>query len=113
MSTTSRSYRFFKCCSQIRLIFSIASADFAVDPLTYNRKTYFAWRELEPARSNSPASPGFRFPAGPLFFGGGIQAFLNRVSPLFADPDPPIAARCWTGLQRSFAAAAEGVAPGS
>src|ERR1019366_8180594 len=78
MSITSRSYRFFKCCSQIRLIFSTASADFAVDPLTYKRKTYFAWRELEPGRSNSPANPGFRFPAGLLSFGGlFIQAFLS------------------------------------
>src|ERR1019366_8309359 len=69
MSMTSRSYRFFKCCSQIRLIFSTARADFKVDPLTYKRKTYFAWRELEPGCANSPANPGFRFPAGLLFFG--------------------------------------------
>jgi hypothetical protein len=51
------------------LIFSTASADFNVDPLTYKRKTYFAWRELEPGCVNSPANPGFRFPAGLLFFG--------------------------------------------
>jgi hypothetical protein len=72
MSMTFRSYRFFKYCSQIRFIFSTASADFDVDPLTYNRKTYFGWRELQPACSNSPANPGFRFPAGLLFFGGRV-----------------------------------------
>src|SRR5665213_77178 len=70
MSMTSRSYRFFKCCSQIRLIFSTASADFDVDPLTYKRKTYFSRRELEPGGTNPPANPGFRFRSGLLFFGG-------------------------------------------
>ena len=53
MSITSRLYRPFKCCSQTRLIFSTACADFDVDPLTYKRKTYFAWRELEQPGSNS------------------------------------------------------------
>src|SRR6266513_1012296 len=78
MSMTSRSYRFFKCCSQIRLIFSTASADFNVDPLTYKREMYFAWREWEPGCSNSPANPGFRFPVGLLFFGRFfMQAFLS------------------------------------
>src|ERR1035437_434018 len=100
MSMTSRSYRFFKCCSQIRLIFSTASADFDVDPLTYKRKTYFAWPELEPGCSNSPANPGFRFPAGQLFFGGFFMwAFLSWVGLPFADPAPPTGARCWRGLQ--------------
>src|ERR1700675_4330278 len=78
MSMTFRSYRFFKCCSQIRLIFSTASADFNVDPLTYKRKTYFAWLEWEPGCPHSPATPGFRLPAGLLFFGWGfMQAFLS------------------------------------
>src|ERR1700674_4677200 len=100
MSMTSRSYRFFKCCSQIRLIFSTASADFNVDPLTYKRKTYLAWREWGPGCSNSPANLSFRFPAGLLFFGGGLMvAFLSWVSLPFADPGPPTAARCWTDLQ--------------
>src|SRR5450759_2620071 len=79
MSMTFRSYRFFKCCSQIRLIFSTASADFNVDPLTYKRKTYFAWREWEPGCSNSPANPGFRFPAGLLFFGGFFMKGLPEL----------------------------------
>src|ERR1035438_2813700 len=69
MSMTSRSYRFFKRSSQIRLIFSTANADFNVDPLTYKRKAYFSWSESELACSNSPANPGFRFLAGLLFFG--------------------------------------------
>jgi hypothetical protein len=60
----------FKCCSQTCLIFSIARDDFNVDPLTYKRKTYFAWREWEPGCSSFPADPGFRFPAGLVFFGG-------------------------------------------
>src|ERR1700674_3503142 len=99
MSMTSRSYRFFKCCSQIRLIFSTASADFNVDPLTYKRKTYFAWREWEPGCSNSPANLSFPFPAGLLFFGGGLMvAFLSWVIIPFADPGPPTAARCRTDL---------------
>jgi hypothetical protein len=59
------------------LIFSIAYADFAVDPLTNKRKTYFVSRELEPNGSNPPANPGFRFRAGLLFFGGiFILAFI-------------------------------------
>src|ERR1019366_8019290 len=100
MSMTFRSYRFFKCCSHIRLIFLTASADFNVDPLTYKRKTYFSWREWEPGCTNSPANPSFRFPAGLLFFGGFFMApFLSRVSLPFADPGPPTAARYWTGLQ--------------
>src|ERR1019366_8830485 len=100
MSMTSRSYRPFKCCSQTRLIFSIASTDFDVDPLMYKRKTYFAWREWDaacsifPADPGSPAhsdvlgwGPGFRFPAGLLFFGGFFMwAFLSRVSLPLADP---------------------------
>src|SRR5450759_4677152 len=113
MSMTSRSYRFFRCCSQIRLIFSTASADFDVDPLTYKRKTYLAWPELEPHCSNSPANPGFRFPAGLLFFGGGMWALLNWVSLPFADPGRPTAASCWTGLQRLFGVVAEAFLPGS
>jgi hypothetical protein len=52
------------------LIFSTACADFDVDPLTYKRKTYFAWREWDAACFISPANPGFRFPAGLRFFGG-------------------------------------------
>jgi hypothetical protein len=60
------------------LIFSIASDDFNVDPLTYKRKTYFAWRERDAASFISPADPGFRFPAGLLFFGGFfMRAFLS------------------------------------
>src|SRR5450432_1333023 len=87
MSMTSRSYRFFKCRSQIRLILSIASPDFAVDPLTYKRKTYFVWREWEPGRFSSPANSGFRSRAGPLSFEGFFMyAFLSRVSVAFADP---------------------------
>src|ERR1700688_5030411 len=78
MSMTSRLYRFFKCCSQIRLIFSTASADFNVDPLTYKRNTNFAWREWDPGCSNSPANPSFRFPVGLLFFGRFfMRVFLN------------------------------------
>src|SRR5476649_2747056 len=114
MSMTSRSYRFFKCCSQIRLIFSTASADFAVDPLTYRRKTYFASRELEPGSPDSRANPGFRFPAGLLFFGGlFMQAFLSRLSLPFADLAPPTTARCWRGLRKPYATVPEAFLPGS
>src|ERR1041385_3312259 len=74
---TCRSYRFFKCCSQIRLILFTASADFNVDPLTYKRKTYLVWREREPAPSSFPAPPGFRFSAALLFSGG----FFMRALP--------------------------------
>jgi hypothetical protein len=70
MSMTSRSYRPFKFCAQTYLIFSTASADFNVDPLTYKRKMYFAWREWEPGCSSFPADPDFRFLAGLVFFGG-------------------------------------------
>src|SRR3989304_1475606 len=100
MSMTSRWYRFFKCCSQTRLIFSTARADFDVDPLMYKRKTYFAWRELDAACFISPANPGFRFPSGLLFFGGFfMRAFLSGVSLPFAGPGPPTPADCWIGLQ--------------
>src|SRR3989304_895822 len=97
---TSSSYRFFRCCSQTRLILFTARADFNVDPLTYKRKTYFFWREWEPARSRSPAPPGFRFPAGLLFFGGFfMRAIRSWVSLPVADPGPLAPLRGWKGLQ--------------
>src|SRR5579863_2018519 len=100
MSMTFRSYRFRKYCSQMRLIFSTASADFNVEPLTYKRKMYFAGREGLTERSNSPANPSFRLSAGPLFFSDFfMQVFLYLVSLPYANPGPPTAARCWTGLQ--------------
>src|ERR1017187_90421 len=88
MSMTSRSYRFFKCCSQIRLIFSIASADFDVAPLTYKRKTYFSWRESGPGCSNSPSNPDFRFPAGLLFFGSIFMCSLLNGSVCLSQIQP-------------------------
>ena len=69
--------RFFKYWSQMRLMFSIARADFEVDPLTYNRKTYLSSRALAVGSGNSRANPNFRFAAA-LLFVGLFMAFSNK-----------------------------------